>query len=130
MEQRVKEILEKVKASAVTAAEMAGKAAGAAGKKAGGFVETTKLNLQIFDLNTDIDLAFKEIGKNIYATHIGEEVPADIIESKLAEIDGKYARISEIKGEIALKKSTEKCPSCGKTCDREDIYCRYCGTML
>ena len=65
MEQKIKELLEKVKITASTAAEVAGKAADAATKKAGEIAGVTKLNLQVFDLNTDIELLFKDIGKSV-----------------------------------------------------------------
>ena len=130
MDPKVREIMEKVKATAMTAAEAAGKAADTASKKAGELVGLTKLNLKIFDLNTEIEIAFKEIGRHVYLTHTGANVDSQVIEDKISSIDEKYARIAEIKSELAAKKHTVVCPNCGKECEKDDIFCRICGTSL
>ena len=130
MDPKVRDLIEKVKASAITAAESAGKVADSAAKKAGEFVETAKLNLKVFDLNTDIELGYKEIGKNVYMTHIGAEIDAESIETKLAELDEKFAKIDLLKAELAARKSTITCPGCGKECGKNDEYCSACGTSL
>jgi len=130
MDPKVREIMEKVKATAMTAAEAAGKAADVASKKAGELLEVTKLNLQVFDLNTEIEIAFKEIGRNVYLTHTGADVDPQVIEEKISAIDEKYARIAEIKKDLASKKRTVVCPNCGKECEKDDIFCRICGTSL
>ncbi|MCX7614310.1 MAG: zinc ribbon domain-containing protein [Clostridiales bacterium] len=130
MEQKVKEVLEKVKVTASIAAGAAGKAAEAAGRKAGEVVEITKLNLQIFDLNTEIEVLYKEIGKLVYNTHIGEEVLAEELDEKLALLDEKRAMIASIKEKVAERKTVNKCPNCGKDCDKDDSFCRTCGAQL
>ncbi len=130
MDQKIKDLLEKVKATATTAAEAAGKAADAASKKAGELAGITKLNLQIFDLNTDIELLFKEIGKSVYLTHTGAEIETEEIDGKIAQIDEKYAKIAELKENIASRKTTSRCPNCGRECDKGDAFCSSCGAML
>ena len=130
MDPKVREIIERVKATAMNAAEAAGHAMDVATQKAGEFVDVTKLNLKVFDLNTDIDLLYKEIGKNVYLTHTGEEVDPELIEEKIAEIDEKMARIEELKAEITNKKNTTTCPNCGCECQKGDSYCRVCGAAM
>ena len=130
MDQKIKDLLEKVKVTATTAAEAAGKAADVASKKAGELANVTKLNLQIFDLNTDIELLFKEIGKSVYLTHTGAEIEAEEIDSKIVQIDEKYAKIAELKECIASRKTTCRCPNCGCECNKTDSFCSACGTKL
>ena len=130
MDQKIKDLLEKVKVTATTAAEAAGKAADVASKKAGELANVTKLNLQIFDLNTDIELLFKEIGKSVYLTHTGAEIEAEEIDSKIVQIDEKYAKIAELTECIASRKTTCRCPNCGCECDKTDSFCSACGTKL
>ena len=48
----------------------AAKAADAAGKTAASVLSATKLNLQIFDLNTEVEILYKEIGKMVHSEHL------------------------------------------------------------
>lgn len=130
MDPKVYELLEKARATAMNAATAAGKAADSATKMAGELFEVTKLNLQVFDLNTDIELLYKEIGKIVYLTHTGAEVDADEISAKIAVIDEKQAAIKELKHQVELRKNLIKCPGCGKDCDRSDLYCKNCGAAI
>lgn len=130
MDQKLMELLEKIKATAATAAEAAGKAADVASKKASELAGVTKLNLQVFDLNTDIELLFKDIGKAVYLTHTGAEIEAEEIDAKIALIDEKYAKIAELRECIASKKTTFCCSNCGRECDKGDAFCSSCGAAL
>ena len=130
MDQKIKDLVERAKATAFNAANAAGKVADSASKKAGELVELTKLNFRIFDLNTDIELLLKEIGKCVYATHIGEEINADDITDRISQIDVKYEEIAKLKELMAEKKAVSKCPVCGIECDKEDTFCRGCGAAL
>lgn len=130
MERNIRDLMEKVKVTAAQAAQVAGKAADVAGKKAGEIVETTKLNLQVFDINTDIEILFKEIGKAVYLTHTGVEVDPEEIEDKVKIIDEKYQLIASLKDDINEKRTVIKCPNCGKECNKADVFCSACGFEL
>ena len=130
MDKRVKDLLEKVKITAGAAVEAAGKAAESAGKKAGEVVENTKLSLKIFDLNSEIEIAYKEIGRLVYMTHAGLEADAEELEQILARIDEKNAQIAALKAKQTETKTTVVCVNCGKTCDKNDSFCRYCGEQF
>lgn len=130
MDPKVKVLVEKAKLTASAAADAAGRAASSASKKAGSLMEVTKLNMKVFDLNTDIELLYKEIGKCVYLTHTGTEVDPEEISAKITEIDEKYAKIAELKNELAARKSTKTCPVCGKPCSKDDAFCSVCGTEL
>ena len=130
MDQKVKELFEKAKVTASMAAEAAGKAAQNVGKKTGEVVEVTKLNLKIFDLNTEIEVLYKALGRMVYDTHAGKEVNAEELDEKIAAIDEKKALIAEIKEKVAEKKTITKCPNCGRECDKNDSFCRTCGAQI
>lgn len=130
MDSRVIDLLEKAKATAMNAASAAGKAADSATKIAGGLFETTKLNLQVFDLNTDIELLFKEIGKSVYLTHTGADIDAEEISAKVNAIDEKYAKIQQLRQNIEERRDSLKCKECGRECERGDTFCRSCGKSL
>ncbi|MBQ2865030.1 MAG: zinc ribbon domain-containing protein [Clostridia bacterium] len=127
MEAKVKEVLEKVKITACAAGRAAESAANAATKKAGEALETTKLTLINFDLNTDIEMLYREIGRLVYLTHEGEDIDPECITARIALIDEKFAKIEANKKQIAYRKLFTECPECGKDCKKEDAFCSACG---
>ena len=130
MDSNVKMILERAKATATYAAEKAGKMADAATRKAGDMAQMTMLNLQIFDLNTDIDGVYKEIGKIVYMVHAGVDMNDGELDDLFAQVDEKLATVAEIKETIAAGKTVSVCPECGKECGKSDLFCSRCGHKL
>ncbi len=124
------ELIKKVKASATVAGEYASKKAVQIGEKTSDAFNTGKLNVKLFDLNTDMDVIYKEIGKIIYASHAGEETASETLEAKLAEADEKMAEINEIKEQIAKLAAAKKCPSCGNECQSDAAFCSKCGASF
>ncbi len=132
MDDKVKDIIRKVKSTATAAGYAAGKTAEAASRRASEMVEVTKLNLQVFDLNTEISMLHKEIGEIVYRAHKGEDTDGLGLEEKLALIDEKFSEIDVMKGRMENLKRTKKCisPDCGKICAKEDRFCAHCGSPL
>lgn len=128
----VMKLFDKVKASASIQAgkNAALNAADIAGKKATSVVEATKLNLKIFDLNTDIEVRYKEIGKIMYAVHVGEETDGERLQELMTEIDEKQETIRQLKEQLSQKKEKVLCPVCGRECRKEDEFCASCGEPL
>ena len=121
MDPKLKEILNKVRLSALDAGK-------AAGKFAGDVVEQAKLNIQIFDMNTDIEVSYKEIGKLVYAIHKGSEICPEAIESLIEVIDEKNNQIAQLREKLNSYKNASKiCPVCGRTVADADAYCAGCG---
>lgn len=114
MDPKVRELLSKVKEGAVTYGKVAGKFASEAAEKA-------RLNLQIFDLNTEIDICDKEIGKLVYAMHAGEEVSNDAVQAQIEAIDAKKAQLAELRAKLAAFK-TEKAEECTCSCCCEEEH--------
>lgn len=123
MEPKVTEFFEKAKVSATHAAD-------SASRKAGVMMKSTKLNLQIFDINTEIEILYKEIGKAVYHAHTGKEIDQQAIDVKLKLIDEKLEKIAAIREQLNIVKENVLCPNCGKACAREDVFCRNCGAHL
>lgn len=130
MDEKVRELLDKAKITAGLAADGAVKAAGVVSQKGTQLMEKTKRNLKVFDLNNEVELLMRDIGRMVYLTHTGVETDEAALEAKLAEIDQKYAEIAEIKEVLEAQKTTTVCPVCGKDCDKTDLYCRICGEKL
>lgn len=90
----------------------------------------TRLNLRIFDLNTECDVLFRDIGRMVYELHRGDEVTSEDMDAKLEEVDAKKEQLAELRDQLASMRSVSICPNCGRTCSREDSFCPGCGTEL
>ena len=73
MDMKMQAFLDKVKDMADKTGKVS-RHAGVAGKKANDLALATRINLQIFDLNTECEALYKEIGKLVYDLHRGAEV--------------------------------------------------------
>ena len=83
MDEKIQLLLEKAKVYA----GKTGQAAESAGRKATELAQATRLNLQIFDLNTECEVLYKEIGKLMYDVHQGIEADESGIQDRLAKLD-------------------------------------------
>lgn len=130
MDEKVQMLLDKIKVVANRTGQAAGRAADAAGKKAGELATATRLNLQIFDLNTECEVLYKEIGKMVYDLHLGVEPANSEMDARIAAVDEKQGRIAALREQLADMKSVVVCPQCGRQCSKEDGFCSGCGGAL
>ena len=130
MDRNVSMLLEKIKAVAEQTRAGAVRAADRAGKRAGEMAQATRLNLQIFDRNTECDVLYKEIGKIIYDIHQGAQTEEDVIERKLTQLDALHSEIDGLRDELSALKTVCICPRCGRQCSRDDAYCAGGGSPL
>ena len=130
MDAKVQSFLDKIKVMADKTSQAAGRAADAAGKKATELASATRLNLQIFDLNTECEVLYKEIGRMVYDLHRGAEISNDEMDEKIAAVDAKQEKIAALREELAGMRSVVVCPHCGKACSRGDSFCSGCGGAL
>ena len=130
MDDRVKELLERVRNTAQAVGEAAEVTARCAGKCAGQMLDTAKLNMKIFDLKGDIDQDLRAIGQMVYDAHRGQETDHAAMDGLLAGIDEKSAAIENLRERVAVLRRSKTCPSCGMACGQEDKFCRECGAPL
>lgn len=130
MNDKIKALWDKICAGAAVAGEFVTKTAESTGEKAKGVVNTSKINLKIFDLTTDIDVLYKEVGRLIYAAHSNEETSSEDLDARLLAIDEKKARIEELRAQLESEDAKKVCSECGKENERESVYCAACGTRL
>lgn len=130
MDHNVSMLLEKIKVVAEQTRTVTVRAADRAGRKANEMAQATRLNLQIFDRNTECEVLYKEIGKVIYDIHQGTETEEDRIEDKLLALDALHAELDALRKELASLKTVCICPHCGRQCSCEDAYCAGCGKPL
>lgn len=130
MDEKVRELMEKAKLTVSAASSVATQAADTVSQKGAILVHQTKRRLKVFDLNNEVEILMREIGRAVYLTHTGVEADEAALQQKLEEIDAKYAEIAKLKAEQEAEKTTTVCPVCGKECGKDDLYCRICGVKL
>lgn len=126
MDSRITMLLEKAK----VVAERTGRAAENAGRRAGDMAQATRINLQIFDLNNECEVLYKEIGKMMYEIHLGAEVLNQEMDERIEKLDDTMERIAQLRTQLAGLKPARVCQSCGRQCGREDVFCAGCGAAL
>ena len=130
MDEKVKDLLDKIRGAADVAADACADTARVAGRKAGQMVDVAKLNVQLFDLTGDFNDTLRQLGQVMYDTHLGREAESGTVTGLLDQADQTAARIAEVKDRIAALRQTQTCPACGVPCGKEDKFCRRCGGAL
>ena len=130
MDDKVRELLDRVRDTAVGAADAASQTARVAGKKAGQMVDVAKLNVQLFDLNGEFNDVLRQLGQVMYDTHQGKAEDGDQITVLLDRADELSGKIAELKDRIAALRQSKTCPACGAVCGKDDKFCRRCGENL
>ena len=115
MDDKVKELLDRIRDTAAGAADAANQTARAAGKRAGQMVDVAKLNVQLFDLNGEFNDILRQMGQVMYDAHRGQREEGDKVSELLERADGLSARISDLKERIsALRQSPPAARYAGK----------------
>ncbi|MDL2288787.1 hypothetical protein LJC32_05355 [Oscillospiraceae bacterium OttesenSCG-928-F05] len=132
MDDRMRAIIGKVRATAAVAGQAVGRAAEKTGKVAGEMVETSKMHLRVIDLENDINDYYKELGRLVYVAHINPEADTAGIDDILNAVDEKNKEINTILETLEERKASRKCTNadCGHVCAREDRFCPKCGAPL
>lgn len=132
MDDKLRELVQRVKASAQVVGDLTVSAATTVGKKAGDVVELSKLNIRIYELKNEIEVMEKEIGHTLYEAHLSPDTDTGEIEELFLSIDQKWEQVAELQEKLTAAKKTRQCPNpaCGKTCRKEDTFCPSCGTAL
>ncbi len=97
MKETWNELYQKIREKAVLAGEMAAKGATAAGQKASEVWTSSKKRVKVFELNTQIDMLYREIGRIAYHAHIGADVDEEMMEAAFNAVDEKMAEIAALK---------------------------------
>ena len=114
MDMKMQAFLDKVKDMADKTGKVSRHAAGVAGKKANDLALATRINLQIFDLNTECEALYKEIGKLVYDLHRGAEVTNEEMDEKMAQVDAKQEKLAALRDKLAEMRSVTACPAANR----------------
>ncbi len=130
MEDKVRGILERVRGAAQQAGEAAGATARQASRKAGNMLDVTRLNVQIYELNSDIATLLKSAGQIVYDAHLGVDTDEAMLNNILSQLDEKNGQVMELRARIDGLKNVRECPCCGAPCTPGDRFCKSCGVEL
>ena len=86
MDDKVKELLDRIRDTAAGAADAANQTARAAGKRAGQMVDVAKLNVQLFDLNGEFNDILRQMGQVMYDAHRGQREEGDKVSELLERL--------------------------------------------
>ena len=129
MNEKLQELLDGVQRTAVSAGDAAADAARAAGKRAGELLSAAKLNIRVVERRADVNLAMRELGELLYATHTGNPTDSDVLLAKLEEIDAMRAEIADMEAQLG-REPHSTCAACGADAQPDDRFCRDCGAKL
>ena len=130
MDDNVKEVFNRIKATASVIGEAAGDVAKQAGKKVGESIESAKVSARVYETNKELSELFCQLGQIAYGAHIGEESSDEALDELMARIDAKTAELRDVQGKADERKKAMSCPVCGLSYAREDKFCKECGTPL
>lgn len=94
MDDRTRELLDRV-----------GGAARYAGKCAGQVVDAAKLNVKIFNLKAENDELLRKIGALVYSAHLGADSDQAAVDGLLARLDENRESVEALKKRAAALKS-------------------------
>ena len=118
----------KTKGSASGVADAARSGMAAMSIKAGDAIACARLHRAINDLEDEIDLQLCDIGRLVYATHIGNPSDSEEIQQILTYVDGLYEEIAAHEEELERLQGSRVCGVCGAANAPENVYCQDCGS--
>ena len=128
MNEKLMELLETVRRTALDAKETAADVAYAAAQAGAELLSTANVNIRIAELKNEVNTALRDLGGMLYATHTGNPTDSEVLLKKLEEIDALNAQIAELSGGDAREEA--KCPTCCAPVREGDEFCRECGGKL
>lgn len=97
-------------------------------KMAREFSETTRLNSEISEAETQINNLYLEIGYQIYLAHSADPLPevADLIQ----KVNALHDKIDANRAQIQAISAASRCPNCGAKIKPGMAFCSSCGARL
>lgn len=123
----LKKLFAKTGISAADVTDAARTGIAAVNVKAADTIAAAKLHRAINDLEDEIDLQLCDIGRLVYATHIGNPSDSEEIQKILTYVDGLYEEISAHEEELDQLRGIRVCGVCGAENSPGNVYCQDCG---
>ena len=99
-------------------------------KKAGEFVDNSKLKINAAEIQNDISKKFEKIGELVYNSGKNNSNPDSQIEVLKNQIDYLLLKLNNINEQIATMKKKCKCKECGFLNEQNSNYCCKCGSKI
>ena len=99
-------------------------------KVSGDAVEFTKLKFKIGEINDKIDIAYTDIGKEVYKSSIDEQFDADFVNEKCEYIKNLKVECDKLEEELAILTNKKNCPNCDFKNNSNAVYCSKCGEQI
>ncbi|MEG0894202.1 MAG: hypothetical protein RSE93_00690 [Oscillospiraceae bacterium] len=102
----------------------------AASKKTCEVYETSKLKLEIVNLNNEIKKLYEKLGSCVYSMVKADYENQDVLDSITEEIDDCKIRINYLQKKLGEMKNFIICENCGAKNSQDNFYCKNCGTRI
>lgn len=102
----------------------------AAGRKTGELVETTKLKVEIAELQREIAALYEGLGRLVYDGKISGEPVEDMVEACVAHLQEQNAYLTALQDRVLENKSVVRCAECGAINEDDARFCNQCGKAL
>ena len=100
------------------------------GKKAGKFVDISKLRISAADINNEISKKFEELGRAVYTAAKDGTDASNTISENSAVINDLYEQLEAVNSQLALARERLICKNCGNENEQGAVYCSKCGSKL
>lgn len=132
MEDKVKNIVEKAKNTAVVIGRSTAQLFEKAGEKTAEIIDNTKAGVAVYELEKEINELYRQIGKSIYDS-TKNDMPVERFDDMIETVDMKLDEIKQLKKaeeEKANRQTACPNPECGQPVSKEDNFCPKCGAVL
>ena len=130
MNEKLYELFDLARKGAASAKDVAAGAAYTANQVGTELLANAKVRMKIVELESQVNAALRDLGKLLYATHIGTPVASEVMMEKLEELDRLNEELEVLKGGIAKEAPAPTCSTCCAPVQEGDEFCRECGGKL
>ncbi|XOQ49125.1 MAG: zinc-ribbon-2 domain-containing protein [Eubacteriales bacterium] len=100
------------------------------GKKAGQFVDISKLRISSADLNNEISKRFESLGRTVYEAKKTDNDVSDLVNECITAIDDLYEQLDAVNEQLVAMRAKQVCKNCGQENPQSADYCSKCGHKL
>ena len=96
-------------------------------RKTGEIVETTKIKLEIAQLQRELASLYEGLGRLVYDGRTSGESVEDMVEACVSHLKEQNAYLEELQDRLLENKNAIRCAECGAVNDEDSSFCKKCG---